>query len=332
VQALEDERRLLLARLLGTNWETGDLVSLPRPSRQGVALDGPVLGMLPADTKQAIEDVTLRSQDRLEAYLDEQRRQDQKPDPAVIAKLRQQTRDDLARLLSPPQLEEFLLRYSQNAADLRATFGELRFFNQTPDEFRAVFRAADAFDQRIQLLADATDAGSVAQRKALQEQRENAIRIALGRKRYEEYQRLRDPVYRDSVAAAQEAGTPAAAGTIYAINVAAQGEEDRIRGDTNLTAEQKSIALKQLEVEQLQANTLATGRELPPEPPPTPAQPPPRKVYVLGPGDSAETIALMYGLPASAIREANPNVDFKKLKPGTPITIPRSPLSPMPPP
>src|SRR5262249_4910910 len=40
-RALEDERRGLLSRLLGTNWESGDLVSLPRPSRPGLVLDGP---------------------------------------------------------------------------------------------------------------------------------------------------------------------------------------------------------------------------------------------------------------------------------------------------
>jgi len=193
-----------------------------------------------------------------------------------------------------------------------------------------VFRAADLYDQRIQLLADASDPSSVAQRKALQDQRENAIKLALGQKRYEEYQRLQDPVYREAVAAAEEAGTPEAAGTIYAITLAAQAEQDRIRGDTNLTSEQKNIELKRLELEQLQANTIATGRDLPPEPTPQPAPTQPRKVYVLGPGDSAETIALMYGLPASAIRDANPNVDFRKLKPGTPITIPSSPLAPMP--
>jgi LysM repeat protein len=50
-------------------------------------------------------------------------------------------------------------------------------------------------------------------------------------------------------------------------------------------------------------------------------------VYVLGPGDSAATIALMYGLPVSAIQAANPRVDFNRLKPGTPITIPPSPFS-----
>src|SRR5579859_6100055 len=39
-RVLEDERRALLTRLLGPTWEAGDLVSLPRPTRQGIVLDG----------------------------------------------------------------------------------------------------------------------------------------------------------------------------------------------------------------------------------------------------------------------------------------------------
>ena len=326
---LEEQRRALLTSLLGATWETGDLVSIPRPSRPGVVLDGPVLGALPADTKQALQDVSLRSQDRMQAYLDAQRSAGKEPDPAELAKLRQQTRDDLARLLSPPDLEEFLLRYSQNANDLRTEFGQLRFFDSTPDEFRAVFRATDSLNQRIQLLADAKDPSSLEARKALENQRDNAIKVALGPKRYEEYRTLHDPVYRDAVAAADEAGTPEAARAIYAINLAALAEQKRIRGDTNLTTEQRNIELKRLELEQLQANALATGQNLPPEPPPEPPTPPPKKVYVLNAGDSAATIALMYGLPVSALKAANPRVDFNKpLKPGVAITIPPSPWTP----
>jgi LysM repeat protein len=67
---------------------------------------------------------------------------------------------------------------------------------------------------------------------------------------------------------------------------------------------------------------------LPPEPPPVPQDTPPKKVYVLGAGDSAATIAMMYGLPVSAIKAANPKVDFNKLKPGVAITIPQSPFTP----
>jgi hypothetical protein len=327
-RSLEEDRHVLLTTLLGTNWESGDLISLPRPSRPGLVLDGPVLGALPTDTKQTIQDISLRSQDRMEAYLNAQRRAGKDSEPVMLAKLRQQTRDELARVLSPPQLEEFLLRYSQNANDLRSNLGQLRFFNQTAEEFRAVFRATDALDQRIQALAAANDPSSFGQRKALEDQRENAIKTALGQRRYEEYQRLLDPAYRDAMAAAREAGTPEAAGRIYAVSLAAQAEQDRIRADASLSAEQKAIELKRLELEQLQANTLATGGELPPEPATQPPPPQPRKVYVLGPGDSAETMALMYGLPVSAIRAANPNVNFNRLKPGTAITIPRSPLSP----
>ena len=325
---LEEERRSLLTRLLGTNWETGDLVSIPRPSRPGVVLDGPVLGALSAETKQAIQDISLRSQDLMQAYLEAQRRAGKEPDPVEMAKLRQQTRDELAHLLSPPELEEFLLRYSQDANDLRTEFGELRFFNATPDEFRAVFRSADALDQRIQLLAGANDPGSLDARKALENQRENAIKVALGPARYEDYRMLHDPVYRDAVATAEEADTPEAAQAIYAINLATLAEQNRIRGNTNLTAEQKNIELKRVELEQLEANTMATGQDLPPEPLPPPPTPEPKKVYVLGPGDSAATIALMYGLPVSAIRAANPKVDFNRLKPGVAITIPPSPWSP----
>jgi LysM repeat protein len=325
---LEDQRRALLSSLLGTNWETGDLVSIPRPSRPGVVLDGPILGALPAETKQQLENVSLRSQDRMQAYLDAVRSAGKEPDPAELAKLRQQTRNDLAHVLSPPDLEEFLLRYSQNANDLRTEFGALRFFGSTPDEFRAVFRATDFLDQRIQLLADAKDQASLDARKALEDQRESAIKVALGPKRYEEYRALHDPLYRDAVAAAEDAGTPEAARAIYAINLAALAEQNRIRGDAKLTAEQKAIELKRVELEQLQSNAAATGQDLPPEPTAPPPAPPPKKVYVLSAGDSAATIALMYGLPVSALKAANPKVDFNRLKPGVAITIPASPWTP----
>src|SRR6185436_18849167 len=104
-----------------------------------------------------------------------------------------------------------------------------RFFNPTQDEFRNIFRATDTLDQQIQLLADSTDPNSLAQRKALENQRENAIKVALGSKRYEEYRLLQDPIYRDAVAMAQAAGTPDAARAIYAVNLTAASEQQRIQ-------------------------------------------------------------------------------------------------------
>jgi hypothetical protein len=325
-RALEEERRVLLTRLLGITWESGDLVSPPRPSLAGVALDGPLLGSLPADTKQAVQEINDRAETRVQAYLDGQRQQGKPVDPAEMAKLRQLTRDELAGVLSPLFLEEYLLRYSQYANDLRADFGALRFFNPTPDEFRAVFRATDSIDQQIQRLGDNTDADSVRIRDSLVAQRDQALKTALGAKRYEEYQLLHDPLYRDAVATAQEAGAPQTARSLYLINLAAASTLNTIKANPNLTPDQRAIELKQLELDQLKANTLVTGGQLPQEPtPPNPA----RRTYTLRPGDSPAVIGMIYGVPESAIRAANPNVDFKRLKPGDSINIPRNALNPI---
>jgi LysM repeat protein len=321
---LEQQRRDLLARLLGTNWESGDLVNLPRPSRQGIVLDGPQLGALPVDTKQAIQEVNMHSTERMQAYLDAQAAAGKVPDPVEVAKLRQQTRDELARILSPPQLEEFLLRYSQNANDLRAELSQLSFFNVTSNEFLLMFRSTDTLDQQIQLLSG-TDPNTISQRNSLDSARENAIKLALGPERYEEYRDLQDPLYRQSMAQALEAGTPEAAASIYQINLAAQAEQDSIRSDTNLTASQKSIELKQLELEQLQANTLAMDQDLPPEPPPLPPAMP-QRTYVIHAGDTAALVSMIYGVPISAIRQVNPSLNLNQLRPGDSLVIPPTQL------
>jgi LysM repeat protein len=328
LRALDDERKALLARLLGPNWESGDLVNLPRPTHQGVTLDGPVLGSLSADTKQAIQEVNAHSEARLQAYLDAQRQQGKTPDPVELAKLRQQTRDDLARVLSPGQLEEFLLRYSQYANNLRSEFGQLHYFNPTPDEFRAVFRATDSIDQQLELLSDSNDPNSMQARQALDTQRENAIKIALGAKRYAEYQMLHDPLYQEAVASAEDAGTPEAAATIYQIKLAASSVQQDINSDTNMTTSQKAIESKQLELDQLKADALATGQQLPADSSSQQAAPV-RRTYTVRPGDTAAVVGMIYGLPESAIRAANPNVDFNRLQPGVAINIPRAGLGPI---
>lgn len=324
-RALEDERRALLTRLLGTNWEAGDMVNLPRPSRPAVVLDGPVLGALSADAKQAIQNISLRSDERLEAYLEAQSAADKPPDPVELAKLRQQTRQELARVLSPGELEEYLLRYSQTANDLRGQFSSLKFFKPTPEEFRAVFRAVDSFEQQLALMPDSDDPAAIQARNSLETQKENAIKVALGPRRYDEYRMLHDPLYRNAVATAQEAGKPESAQLIYQINVAAASTQDAISNNPALDPDQQAIELKQLEVDQMKANALATGRQLPPNPA---TAVPIRRTYTLHPGDSPAVISLIYGIPESAIRAANPGVNFDRLRPGDSINIPRNALVP----
>ncbi|MGD0614746.1 MAG: LysM domain-containing protein [Verrucomicrobiota bacterium] len=327
---IDAERRALLTRLLGPSWESGDLASLQRPSRPPVTLDGPVLGVLPAETKQAVQDISVRAQERLQAYLQAQSLAGKPPDPAELAKLRQQTRDELARTLSPQQLEEYLLRYSQDASRLRGQLGQLKYFDASPDEFRSIFRATDSIDQQLQLLGSGNDSNTVAQRNALQQQRDNAIKLALGPDRYAEFTLLQDPAYRDAFAAAQQAGDPDAVQALYQINLAMAQQQAAIRANTNLPPEQMAVQLKQAELDQAKANAQALGQDGSEDQSPASANsqapsPPVRThPYVLGAGQTAATVATTYGVSLDAIQAANPGIDIRNLKPGDAIRVPDS--------
>ncbi len=321
---LDQERRALLTRLLGSAWETGDLVSLPRPTRPGIALDGPVLGTLANEVKQKVEDIHVRLQDRLEAYSVAQRAAGKPEDPAEISRIRQEARGELAAVLQPFQLEEFLLRYSQSAAALRSELGQLKYFNVTPDEFRNLFRATDALDQQIAALVNASDPANVSLRQSLEAQRAAAIKNTLGADRYAQFAKLHDAGFRDAYAAAVQAGNPEAAGAIYEINQAAQEEFTRLRARTNLSPEQLAIELKKAELEQLKGAAQALGQELPPEPPAPATKPTPRKTHVLAAGETLDFIARLYGVDTEALRAANPSLNFGKLKQGDSVSIPIS--------
>jgi len=320
IRQLEQERTGLLVSLLGTNWETGDQLSLPRPSRAGLVLDGPQLGTLPLEVKERLQEIQSRSDARVAAYVAAQQRAGRSPDGAEIARLRQQTRDELASVLAPGQLEEYLLRYSLYADRLRSEFADLRYFGASSNEFLAVFRATDGINQQIEL-ASGADAANQRQRAVLQQSREEAIKNALGPKRYQEYRQLQDPVYQQAMAQAVAAGTPDAVGAMYQIALAAQAEKAGISADTTLSDQQRAIELQQLQLNQLKANLIASGGTLPDDAPPLPPSAPVR-TYTLGPGDTPNVISLIYGIPMGVLRQANPGINFNRLRPGDSVIIP----------
>jgi LysM repeat protein len=319
VQALEQERRELLATLLGPNWELAGLSGPPRP---GLMLDGLVLGELSPEVKQTVLDISTRSQQRTQAYLAAQAKAGQKPDLAEVARIRQQTRNELAQVLNPAQLEEFLLRYSQSAATLRRN---LRGFDVTQDEFRKLFRASDPIDQQI-ALNYAGDAPSTEQQRAtLEKRREEAIKASLGADRYQEYRMGKDPAYRDAVVAVEQAGASSGAlANVYAINQATALELDRIRNDSTLTAQQKADQIKAVQNQQQAANDQLLGLTPPPTPPPLPT---PVRFHAYVPGETIDVIANNYGISPDALRAANPNVDFNGMSRGVQIKIPRQQTS-----
>ncbi len=144
IRELEDERRALLSRLLGPEWESMDY---PLPSLETlVPLDGAVLGALSAEMKRAVQRIEREALQRQSEYLAAREAAGEQPDPAELARLRAEARGALAAVLPPEALEEYLLRYSQEATDLRR---RLAGVDTSPEEFRALFRAIDPLGQEL---------------------------------------------------------------------------------------------------------------------------------------------------------------------------------------
>jgi len=318
LEALETERRALLTALLGPGWETGDQISLPRPSQPGLALDGPLLGPLPAEVKQQVQDSYRRYQERWAALQQRAAAEQRTVTQAEQLRLQQQWEQELAGILSPAQLEELLLRYSPTARALREELAQLGGLELTPDQFRAWFHARRRYEQAWATLAESGGPATAQQLQQLEAQYQEAIRLALGEERYRLYQRLQDPEYREALAEAQRSGRPELADTFHAIRQALAEEIARIQTNTDLTALQREIRRRQLELEALKAQAEVQGEGLPEPPPP----PPTLRAHTYRPGETIISLAVEYDVPLSAILKANPGLDFHRLKAGDTIYIP----------
>src|SRR5260370_27913085 len=144
-RVLEEERRRLVAKLLGP--DAAEREKSDALLWSSVPLTGPVLGSLPPDVHNTVQEICARSLERQQgAWV---HGNDGQPlNPVEMAKLREQTRSDLRRVLDGDQMEDFLLRYSYTAHQLHS---ELRGFAPIPDELRKILRATHPIDHHLHL-------------------------------------------------------------------------------------------------------------------------------------------------------------------------------------
>lgn len=247
LKSLDAERKALLTKLLGPSWDA-DLDPMVPAVKAFISLTGPVLGDLPADKKKAVFNAAVKMQDKIDAYIEAQRQQGKPIDPVEMLKIRESSRAELATMLEPAQLEEFLLRYSQTAKDLRE---ELKGFTLTPDEFRALFRARDPIESQSDLYYAGTDADTLKRRDELEKKRDDALREVLGAERYTEYKLNLDPAFQRAKSTVESLGGEAEKVLpLYEIDRLSREEMDRIRSDDSMTLEERVEALAEAQVEQ----------------------------------------------------------------------------------
>lgn len=255
LRALEDERRELLTELLGPAWESMDY---PLPSLETlVPLDGEILGVLPAETKRAVQTIERAALQRRNEYLAARQEAGEPADAAELARLRMEARAELAAVLPPAALEEYLLRYSQEATNLRR---QLVGVETTPEEFRALFRAMDPLGQELATTVPGVDAEK--RRALLNEEREQSLRQVLGEERYEEYRLSQNLLYQQARSVAAAAGVsedrivPLAA--IYRLT---EIEEAQIRSDVSLSPDEKAVRLEAMRIAQQDSMRQLLGDE-----------------------------------------------------------------------
>jgi hypothetical protein len=257
IRNLETERRDLLTGLLGAGWETESKEAIA--ARGGVTLTGPVLGDLPAQTKRAVLEIVAAAQLKIEAYQEQQRLQGSAIDPMQMVRLREEPLLQLASVLEPEAYEEYVLRYSPAAQQLREM---MRTVELTPDLFRELYSALSGIiGQPVYFYAGA-DPALVKQQQQLAAQSEAVIKATLGADIYAAYQLNQDPLYRSSQALVQQLNLPATVLVpIYQINRATQTELDRIRNDDTLSNDEKVEALAQTQVQEQQTLQQLLGPE-----------------------------------------------------------------------
>jgi hypothetical protein len=245
-KALEEERKALLAKLLGPNWDVTALAA--NRYTNGVAFTGAVLSQLSPETKTRVLDINSRAQARMEEYRLAQEKAGKPLDPVEMARLRQETRAELSQVLNSEQMEEYLLRYSATATQMRQ---ELSGFNTTPDEFRQIFKLRDAYDQQLQLTYAGSDPAMIRKRREIEVQRDSSIRQAIGQERFRFYQLSQDPLFQQTRSTAVASGAPAEAVLpMYQVNQLAIKEQQRIKNDRTLSSEERDEALKVIQKDQ----------------------------------------------------------------------------------
>jgi hypothetical protein len=257
LRELETERRSLLTSLLGPGWDQQNNEAIAAGG--GITLTGPILGDLTPETKETVYAIAAKAQLKIEAYQESQREQNEADDPMEMVRLREEPLTQLVTVLNPAQYEEYALRYSPSAQQLRE---QMRPVDLTQNQFRDLFNAINSINGQPVFYYTGIDPQLYRQRQQLRAQSDAIIKAVLGDQFYAVYQMSQDPLYRSSKAMVEQLGVPAAtAPAIYEINRATQAELDRIRNDSNMTSDEKIEAISQTQVEQQQSLQQILGPE-----------------------------------------------------------------------
>ena len=169
-------------------------------------------------------------------------------DREQLKRLRQERQAELARVLSPAELQQYDLWLGYSASKVReSTYG----MDATEEEFLKLYGLRRTFDDQWNPdELDLDEAATQARWQQASAELENQIRQALGNERYALYQRGQDPDFRALNAAAARYKLPSGtAAEVHAYKQLVLEARQAVTANSTLTPEQQEQALKEITAE-----------------------------------------------------------------------------------
>ena len=236
MRELQREQSALFKQLLGADGEAGNEEKLAYQRRQ--------FGDLPRDKMDQMQSIIgdygeLRSQIYSGAngvMLPEDREK--------LALLEKEQRADLAALLTPQELENYELRSSATANNLRS---QLALFNPTEEEFRAIFKLQQAFDEKYGSSNLAYSPDQFRQRQAQQKELQGQIKTVISPERVADYEQAFDPSYQMINRLVARLELPSSAATqVVSLQQEITKRAGTVRSDKTLSTEVRNMQLNAL--------------------------------------------------------------------------------------
>ena len=180
-------------------------------------------------------------------------------DNAKLALLEKEKLTDFAKVLTPQELEDYNLRSSNTASQMRST---LATFNPTEAEFRALFKFQSALDEQYPRPMGSYTSEQMAPRQAAEKQLQPQIEALLGPDRYADYQLATDPKYQQVNRLVARLELPAST-SVDVVNVqeTIQKQATALRQDRTLTPDQRNAQLAALAQQAQTQLTAALGTQ-----------------------------------------------------------------------
>ena len=234
-QALAKEKRALLKELLGVEPEEKfEMFAGANPFES-------MLDFLPTEKQNKVMEMYREAQVKMAKKF-----QNGAPDAEDMKEYRSAQKEmeaELAKILTPQELQDFQLRMSQTAMMMRMQLGS---FDPNEQEFRDIFKLRKAFDDEYGIFGAAS--GDSAERKKYNDAKktlDEQVKTLLGDTRYAEYERSQDWTYQGIAKVVERQGLPKEnAVKVFDMKKTAEEEASKVRANKNLTGDQRKEALK----------------------------------------------------------------------------------------